>query len=64
VEDLSPLLASKAQIEVAEWADTATGEWKLARHALDETRVDEHIATLDLAELAPRLIADVTDPHT
>ncbi|MGA8667101.1 MAG: hypothetical protein WB804_09580 [Candidatus Dormiibacterota bacterium] len=71
------MLAAKVEIEVAEWADSATGEWKLPRHALDETRVNEHIPTLDLAERAPRSLAtltlrrydidanpDITDSHT
>jgi hypothetical protein len=71
------LLAGKVEIEVAEWTDSATREWKLPRHALDETRVNEHIATLDLAERAPRRVgtptarrydvdanSDITDSHT
>jgi hypothetical protein len=77
VENLSPLLAGKVEIEVAEWADSASGQWKLPRHVLDETRINEHIATLDLAERSPRRVAistvrgsdvdanpDVTDSHT
>ena len=54
------MLAAKVEIEMAERADSATGEWKLPRHALDETRVNEHIATLDLAERAPRSVATLT----
>ena len=57
VEDLSPLLAGKVEIEVAEWADSATGQWKLPWHALDETRINEHIAALDLTERSPRRVA-------
>lgn len=53
VEHLSPLLAGKVEIEMAERTDSATREWKLPRDALDETRVNEHIPTLDLAERAP-----------
>jgi hypothetical protein len=42
---------------VPEWADAATGEWELPRHALDETRVKKHLATLDLPDRAPRRVA-------
>lgn len=51
------MFAGKVEVEVAEWADSATGQWKLPRHALDETRINEHIATLDLAERLPRRVA-------
>lgn len=77
VEHLSPLLAGKVEIEAAEWTDSATREWKLPRHALDETRVNEHIPTLDLAESPPGRVGtstprrcdvdanpDITDSHT
>jgi hypothetical protein len=29
------LLTGEVEVEVAEWSDAATGEWKLPRHALD-----------------------------
>jgi len=57
VEELSPLLTGEVEIEVPERADPATGDWELPRHALDETRVNKHIATLDLTERAPRQVA-------
>jgi len=53
VEDLRPLLTGEVKIEVPKWADAATGEWNLARHELDETRVNEQLATLNLADAAP-----------
>jgi hypothetical protein len=59
VEELSPLLTGEVEIEVPEWADAATGEWELPRHALDERRVKKHIATLDLTERAPRQVATI-----
>jgi hypothetical protein len=51
------LLAGKIEVEVAEWADSSTGQWKLPRHAPDETRINENIATLDLADRSPRRVA-------
>jgi hypothetical protein len=57
VEEFSPLVTGEVEIEPPKWADAANGEWKLPRHALDETGVSKHIATLHLTERAPRRVA-------
>lgn len=47
------MLAGEVKIEVLEWADAATGERNLPRHQLDETRIDEQLAALNVADQAP-----------
>jgi hypothetical protein len=45
---------------VPKGADAATGEWNLPRHALDETGIDEKLATLNLTDTAPGRAAPPT----
>jgi hypothetical protein len=52
-EDLRPLFTGEVKIKVPKWADAATGEWNLPRHELDETSVNEQVATLNLTDTAP-----------
>lgn len=47
------MLTGEVKIEVPKRADAAIGEWNLPRHALDETRVNEQLATFNLTDAAP-----------